>query len=120
MNPKHVISEFDKARDWLLPALQGDDTEDDLLNDLFLRRAQLWRGDNAAMVTRLVSAEEPYIMVWLGGGELDGLLDLQPGVEAWARAQGAKAARINGRKGWMRALKDRGFVPSDGELKKAL
>ena len=44
MSASHIFSEFNKARDWLLPALE-DDTEDEVLNDLLLNRAQLWRGD---------------------------------------------------------------------------
>lgn len=72
------------------------------------------------MLTQLVAAPEPYVLVWLGGGDLDELMALRPGVEAWARAQGAQAARINGRRGWTRALRSAGFAPSDGELRKAL
>jgi hypothetical protein len=67
-----------------------------------------------------VQAAEPYILVWLGGGELGELLAMRPGVEAWARAQGAQAARINGRRGWARALRGGGFEACDAELRKAL
>lgn len=119
MSPQHALAEWNACRSWLVPALE-DITEDDLLNELFLDRAQLWRGEGAAMVTKLVAADPPNITVWLGGGEMQGLLALQPGVEAWARWQGAKEARINGRKGWARVHRKTGFEPCDGELRKVL
>ena len=72
------------------------------------------------MLTQLVRAPEPHIHVWLGGGDLADLLALRPGVEAWARAHGAVAARINGRRGWTRALRRLGFAPCGDELRKAL
>jgi hypothetical protein len=119
MTPQHILSEWNACRDWLLPALV-EDTEDEVLNDLLLNRAQLWRGERSAMVTQLVAADPPNVTVWKGGGDLGDLLALQPGVEAWARQQGAREARINGRPGWARALRSRGFHGYDGELRKVL
>jgi hypothetical protein len=119
MNAQHVLGEWNACRDWLIPAL-SDDTEDEVINELLINHAQLWRGERSAMVTQLVRAEVPNITVWLGGGDLSDLLALQPGVEAWARQQGAQEARINGRTGWSRALRDTGFEEHDGELRKVL
>lgn len=119
MNPQAILSEFNAARDVLLPALE-DATEDEVLNDLLLNRAQLWRSERAAMVTSLNDGPEPYVLVWIGGGDLRDLLAMQPVVASWAKQQGAKAARINGRKGWARALKRIGFVPDGEELRKPL
>ena len=114
-----VESEFRRCRGWLLPALR-EDTEERVLAELMAGRAQLWPGKRAAFVTQLAIGDEPYILVWLAGGDLRELLAMQPGIEAWARAQGAAAAWINGRKGWARALGKTGFEPRDGELRKAL
>jgi hypothetical protein len=120
MNAPHLFAEWNRCRDWLLPAMV-DDAEDEVMNELFLNRAQLWRGDGAAFVTQLTHfADEPIIVVWLGGGDMRGLLAMQPGIEAWARAQGAKAAWVNGRTGWARALRRTGFEQVGDELRKAL
>ena len=120
MTPYERLTEWEACRKWLVPALV-EDTEADVLNELFLNRAQLWRGDNAAFVTQLLTMpDEPAIVVWLGGGDMRGLLAMQPGIEAWARMQGAKAAWINGRTGWARALRKAGFKPVGDELRKAL
>lgn len=119
MSTKHTFEEWNRARHWLVPALE-DATEDEVLNDLLLNRAQLWRGDGGAIVTQLVAADPPNITVWLGGGDVATLLALRPGIEAWGRQQGAREARINGRTGWARALRDAGFREHDGELVKTL
>jgi hypothetical protein len=107
------------CRGWLLPAL-ADATEAEIVADLAAGRVQLWPGAGAAMLTQLVDGPEPFVLVWLGGGDLDELLAMRAGVEAWARAQGAQAARINGRRGWRRVLAAHGFAPCGDELRKAL
>jgi len=108
-----------RCRPWLLAALE-DATEDEVLAELAAARAQLWFGEASALVTQLVSGPEPFLHVWLGGGTLAELKALAPGIEAWARAGGARAVRINGRRGWRRALKAAGFSPDGEELRKAL
>lgn len=119
MSPDHIRAEWAACRDWLLPALV-DDTEGFVLGELLANRAQLWRGARSAMVTQLIVAVPPNICVWLGGGDLDDLMTMQPGVEAYGRMHGCKEARINGRQGWARALRKTGFEPFDGELRKVL
>lgn len=119
MNAEHVLAEWNACRDWLLPALE-DATEDEVINELVLNRAQLWRGETGAMVTQLVAADLPNITAWLAGGDMRGVLALQPGIEAWGRMQGAREARVNGRPGWARALHKTGFEAHDGELRKVL
>lgn len=117
-----------RCRDWLLSALSTDrdnPTETDLLSDLTANRAQLWPGRSAAMVTRLQQQNRdgmivPTIVVWLAGGDLRGVLELIPGIEAWARSQGAVEAAIYARKGWTRVLARHGFRMVDGELRLTL
>lgn len=114
-----MLEEWSRCRAWLVPALD-ENTEQELLQELLANRVQLWRGTRSAMLTQLVNGPEPFILVWLGGGDLRELLALAPGVEAWARVHGARAARINGRPGWARALRLLGFQPDGDELRKAL
>lgn len=119
MSLARVSEEWDRCRAWLVPAL-GRDTEAAIVWELMSGRAQLWRGDRSALVTQLVAGEPPYILLWLAGGDLQEILAMDRGVTAWARAQGAREARINGRKGWARALKRLGFEPDGDELRKAI
>jgi hypothetical protein len=131
-----LIPHYTRVRDWLLEALPTDPrqpSEDDLLYDLTHNRAQLWPGRSAAIVSRLerqvrttfAGADTrirvvPTIVLWLAGGDLKGVLELQPGIEAWARAQGAVDAAIYARKGWSRVMARHGFKTVDGELRLAL
>lgn len=119
MSEAALLAEWRRCRDWLVPALE-DATEAEAIAELCCGRAQLWRGERSAMLTQLVGGPEPFILIWLGGGDLRELLSLRPGAEAWARAQGARAARIHGRRGWARALRAAGFEPDGDELRKAL
>lgn len=119
MRPSAVVAEYARCRGWLVPAL-ADATEAEVLTKLIAGTAQLWPGEQSAMVTQLLQGSEPYIHVWIAGGDLHDLYALGPGMEAWARGQGARAARINGRPGWARVLKAKGFHRDGEELRKAL
>ncbi len=106
--------------DWLRPALT-DATEAELITALLNGQAMIWPGDAAAMVTSLEEGPEGrFLHVWLAGGDLDGVMALKPGVEAWGRAMGCKFVNINGRPGWARLLRGDGFALIDGELRKPL
>lgn len=119
MTPQ-LQAQWARCRGWLAPAMV-DTTEAEVLALLEAGRATLWPGERSAMLTQLIAcADGLYAHVWLGGGELAELLELQPGAEAWARAQGATAARINGRSGWARLLRKRGYAPAGDELVKVL
>lgn len=114
-----VAAEWARCRHWLAPAL-CDHTEAELIAELAAGRAQIWGAREGALVTQLLIADEPLVHVLLGGGALRALLALQPGVEAWGRAQGARALWIHGRPGWARALRGAGFVAVGSELRRAL
>lgn len=117
--PPAVAAEWARCREWLLPAL-FDHTEALLIEELTTGQAQIWGARDGALVTQLLNIEEPLVMVWLGGGRMESLMALQPGIEAWGRAQGAKALWIKGRKGWARALRRAGFEPMGEELRLSL
>lgn len=106
------------CRDWLLP-IMVDTTEAEVTAELDANRAQLWLGDGAAMVLQLLKPP-PVAHIWLAGGDMDGLLSMRGGLEAWARTQGCEAVTINGRRGWARVLKPFGYEPDGEELRKAL
>lgn len=76
-------------------------------------QAQLWAGDDAAMVT--VVEDDPCerrMLIWLAGGALDELVGrLRPQAERWARQQGCRRVLVVGRPGWERALAPEGYAP---------
>jgi hypothetical protein len=111
VSAKSIFEAFNACRQWLLPALE-DVTEDDLLNELLLGRAQLWAGDKAAVVTQCTN-NPPCFHLWLAGGPLADVMSLLPGGVAWARSMGLKQVTVDGRKGWSRVLKAYGFEGDD-------
>ncbi len=107
------------VRGWLEPALDPDEewTWADVERRLTDNTAQLWLGSGCAMVTEY---DGDCIHVWLGGGDLPGLLALRPHVEREARSKGYRTATINGRLGWDRVLRPFGYVRKGMELEKVL
>lgn len=101
----------------LSPALTDGDRWDDVLARLYENTAQLWLGDDCAMVTEIWG---DCLHVWLAGGRLKGILDLRPRVEGTARFWGLKRITIAGRPGWDRVLKRMGYARNGEELEKRL
>lgn len=101
---------IDRCWPWLLAALEQDEARtspDQLRTLLHTGKAQLWPGEGGALVTQLINTDgRRFLHCWLGGGDMQALVAMKPGVEAWGRAQGAEFASINGRRGWVRMFKD--------------
>lgn len=96
-----------------------DTDEAEVFGLLISNQAQLWRGERSAMVLQLMTPP-PIVHIWLAGGDLDDLLSMRGGMEAWGRSQGCEAVTINGRQGWRRVLGRFGYEPDGDELRKAL
>lgn len=102
------LVELDRCR----PMLERVLTEtpwDDLCEEIASGRAQLWPGKEAVMVTRVIGDT---LEVWLGAGELQELLSLEPGVVAFGRSMGCTRVTIEGRQGWGKVLKSNGWAVS--------
>jgi len=119
-----IRAEFERCRGWLEAALAhgGESSADELLGELLANRAQLWPGEACVVVTTLVLGERGgEAHAWLGGGDLGEMVGLRPGIEAWARSQGAVWTTINGRRGWARLYRPFGYrLDEGGMLRKRL
>lgn len=120
-----IEDQFRRCWPWLAAALKrGRDIEvqpEALLALLLDNKVTLWPGDTGALVTQLIVTDEgKFCHVWLGGGSLRALLDMRPGIEAWARVQGAQFASIDGRRGWDRLFLPFGYSRQAEELRKPL
>lgn len=116
-------AQFERCRQWLEPALavDGEATADDLLADVLAGRAQLWPGETSVVVTQCVLGPDgPLIHAWCGGGTLEEMMTLRPGIEAWGRSMGAVFATIDSRPGWDRLYGPFGYERVDGLLRKRL
>lgn len=111
-----------RCRRWLLPALLPEDGgEAEVVAEIVAGRVQLWAGETGALVTELASdGDGPCLHIWLGGGDLQGILALRPGLEAYARGLGCHSVTIDGRPGWSRVLRGYGYACAGGELRRTL
>jgi|KBSMisStandDraft_5_1062788.scaffolds.fasta_scaffold185553_2 hypothetical protein len=78
-----------------------------LAND---RRAQIWEGDDALIVTELNDYPlRRMLRYWCVAGTMDAVRALQPRIDAWAIEQGATRADAIGRRGWERVIDPEGW-----------
>lgn len=107
------MTELERCLPWIVKALDRSgniDTLDKVLRNIATGHAQLWPAPRGCFVTELVQHQKRLgIRAWLAGGELDQLMDMIPDIAAWARAQGCTFAEFDGRLGWEKPLKARGW-----------
>ena len=71
---------------------------------------QLWPSPRGCIVTEIVVyPQKKYLNVFLAGGDLDQILDMDKDVKAWSIDQGCDAAMMSGRIGWKKPLKALGW-----------
>jgi hypothetical protein len=91
----------------LRPALEPGQEWSEVIDRIQQGHAQLWLGENAAVVTEIVGDA---LHAWLGGGDLTELQEMRPLIEQAGREWGCKRATVSGRLGWDRAFKPHGYV----------
>lgn len=112
-----------RFRDQFADAMEGGlYTIGDLEQMIADGRAYFWPGRAAAVITERVaypSGEAVMQSIW-GVGDLAEILELTPGIEAAARLVGCSRMLIEGRAGWARVLKGRGYEPWSTTVSKVL
>ena len=107
------MTEIDRCRSWIEAALAyapGTHTFDDVAGMIETGRLQLWPAMHGCLVTEIVDYPQKRVLnVFLAGGTLSQLFDMDPDVQAWAKAMGCTTATMHGRRGWTRALADLGW-----------
>ncbi len=115
MNMYSQITEIDRCQPWIEAALEysgGTHSLSDVINGITSGKMQLWPSPKGCIVTEIVVyPRKKMLNVFLGGGELDQLLDMHKDVIAWSKAQGCEAITITGRFGWKKPLKAHGWKP---------
>lgn len=104
-----LAAEFERCKGWLQAALdrggEGTHTLRDVLEALLAGRAHLWPGTKSALVTEFVYyPRSKTLNLWLAGGDLLELRDMEPKLLEFGLANGCDAMELSGRKGWCRAL----------------
>lgn len=118
-----IVDQLERCKAWLEEALDGDSYRwEDVIRAVFAGKALFWPGKNCAMVTedQVYPNGDRAMLVWLAGGDMAELLEMAPGVEASARLRGCSHVLIEGRMGWAKVLKSRGYGVHSVMLKKGL
>lgn len=118
------MNEVERCRPWIEAALArglGTHNFDDVAEAIKTGEMQLWAGPTGCIVTSIVTFPRcKTLQLFLGGGELQQLVDLMDSVEAWGRLQGCDIAIIAGRAGWARVFRKRGWREAGTTLKQEL
>lgn len=93
----------------------------DVTDALLLGRCRLWIGPNCAAVTHdQVCPQAKLRVIWLAGGDLAELLQLESLIAESAEAEGCDAIEVNGRVGWKPALLEKGYEVASMTFVRAL
>ena len=67
--------------------------------------------DGTTVITQLVQTPDGVnVAIWLAEGTLPGCMRLLDRIEAYALQISARRVRVTGRAGWVRQLRDRGYL----------
>lgn len=108
--PKDFIlsDDLERCRPWIEAALEytgGTHEFDDVVKNIAQGTMQLWPSPRGCIVTEIVVYPRKKVLnVFLAGGELDQILEMDHDVKAWAKANGCTAATMAGRMGWKKPL----------------
>lgn len=109
-----AIMEWQRCRHWIVAALEHCDTHDidDIEHALSQDLMQFWPGQKSAMVTQIVTYPKLRTLdIFLCGGDLDELFEIEQVATEYARAWGCQRIVGGGRKGWSKVLAKRGWKP---------
>ena len=112
---KHWIPspELERCKPWIEAALEycnGTYLWEDVVQNIAEGKMQFWPAPRGCMVTEIVVYPRKKVLnIFLAGGELDQILDMNDDVREWAKSHGCEAAIISGRIGWKKPLIPEGW-----------
>jgi hypothetical protein len=108
-----IVQELLRCRDWIDGALQysgGTHQFEDVFQGVISGKMQLWPAAKACAITEIIVYPNKKVLhVFLAGGDMEQIVDMQKSAEEWGRTQGCAAMTIAGRKGWARVLAEHGY-----------
>lgn len=109
-----MTPDFERAWKYLEPAAvnRGEHNKESVWAAIAKGRCRLWSMPNSALVGSIFTYPSGLKagLVWLAGGSLDELLDWGRGEVAGVRqVQRCHEIRLDGRRGWLRTLKQDGY-----------
>lgn len=117
-------AELLRCRSWLQKALDvGRNTHSfiDVAEGVVSGKMQLWAAEKGCVVTEIIVYPNKKVLhIFLAGGKLEQITDMQSDVEKWAKAQGCIEMSLAGRLGWKKALKSLGWEEKSVILQKEI
>lgn len=108
-----VYEQFSSRRGHIENALKyakGTHTVDDIWNGIVDGTFQFWPGDKSAIITEVqIYPQKKTMHIFLAGGDLDELLEMEKSVRAFAKTIGCNSMSISGRRGWLRIFERDGW-----------
>jgi hypothetical protein len=110
-----LYDEIDRCQFWIENALDRSARSHHFqdVKDMIMRGdAHLWSTENGCCITCFSTfPATKMLQLWLLGGDFEEVYaDCSDKIEKWARENGCDQLFVNGRKGWERRLKDRGYT----------
>jgi hypothetical protein len=108
-----LSAELIRCREWIEAALEysgGTHNFADIVHGIHSNKMQLWPSAKGCIVTEIVVyPRKKLINIFLGGGELNQILDMHSDVISWAKQQGCSGMTMTGRLGWKKPLAEYGW-----------
>jgi len=108
-----IQEELLRCREWIESALnKGGDTHSfvDIVDGVLKGTMQLWAGEKGCAITEIVVYPNKKVLhVFLAGGKLEQITDMQDDAIKWGKTQGCEGMSLSGRPGWKKALKPTGW-----------
>lgn len=105
----NLHKELLRCRPWIEAALEycgGTHIYEDIVEGIVSGRMQFWPADNGCAVTEIIVFPRKKVFhIFLAGGEMNQIVDMDESAKHFAQAQGCSDMTIAGRKGWARVLK---------------
>ena len=119
-----LFAELTRCRQWIEAALEhggGTHTFDDIVGAVYAGQMQFWPNENACAVTEIVTFPRRKVLhIFLAGGEMQEIVDMDGPAADFAKANGCTAMTIAGRRGWKKILEHRGYSEQFTTLSKEL
>ena len=108
------VKEFKRCEHWIEAALEyshGTHNIQNIFEDVMNGRVEFWPGKECALISQVVQyPQKKMIHVFLAGGDISEIEQIEPHIVEWAKQHGCSALSLTGRPGWTKSfLKDIGY-----------
>tara|TARA_A100000171_G_C2101690_1_gene130063 strand:+ start:201 stop:572 length:372 start_codon:yes stop_codon:yes gene_type:complete len=108
-----IMSEIARCQEWIEGALEysgGTHTFKDIVDGILSQQYQFWPAERGCAITEIVVFPQKKVLhIFLAGGEMDQIVDMDDSAVYFAKSQGCDSVTIAGRRGWKRVLSEKGY-----------